>query len=655
MDRPFTIFRFCLFLGVLVNVCAIGSTIMEPDGALYASIAKTMVLRNDWVNLYAEGADWLDKPHFPFWAAAASFTVFGINSFAYKLPALIFWAIGGWYVWRYGNRFHNSTIAKLALLIYLSALHLLISNNDVRAEPYLTGMLIGCVYHFRRAMKDAWWQVVVGAFWLALAIMTKGIFIAVLAGLGFFVFWFMGSDQPNASRLRGAAAGRGWWGIIQQIRRRRWWAVPVLTAIFIFPEIWCLWKQFDAHPEKIIFGRSDVSGIRFFFWDSQFGRFMNNGPIKGKGDPFFFAHTLLWAFLPWSIWLYVAIGQWFGRRRRLDTLCMGVGLAGFVLFSASKFQLPHYMNIVFPFFALLVAQWLAEAMQPGAAGSIGNWGSNRLWAILRRLQVVVIVVMLLAAAVLWSLMHADGNWWVIGWILLGAWLVWLCFYGYLDNSLTDLALPRNLGRLVLGTYMAAITLYGFLNMYFYPVLLRYQSGTQAAAWLNQNLPDETIHILDPVSYSLDFYHKAPVEYDDFDSLIVKARLNPMLVYSSPETFDSLQDRRCRVQVVQRFAHFHVSRLQIGFLLPSKRPKYLQERMVAWVTAPSLLQGPVAGSPCSPAGYPLFPPFKFGIDDFPLADLGMFMGSPLPLVKTGNDVRMRRGHIAGLRGISTQVE
>ena len=46
---------------------------------------------------------------------------------------------------------------------------------------------------------------------------------------------------------------------------------------------------------------TSVSGIRFFFWDSQFGRFFNTGPIKGSGDPFFYFHTpVSYTHLNWS-------------------------------------------------------------------------------------------------------------------------------------------------------------------------------------------------------------------------------------------------------------------------------------------------------------------------------------------------------------------
>src|SRR5882757_740053 len=88
-------FRWLLLLGILTNITGLFVTILEPDGALYATIAKTIAQTGDFINLKVGGKDWLDKPHFPFWMAALSFKIFGINGFAYKLPALLFWAIGG--------------------------------------------------------------------------------------------------------------------------------------------------------------------------------------------------------------------------------------------------------------------------------------------------------------------------------------------------------------------------------------------------------------------------------------------------------------------------------------------------------------------------------------------------------------------------------
>ncbi|HWV29848.1 MAG TPA: hypothetical protein VN038_09360 [Dyadobacter sp.] len=59
-------FPWLLLAGILLNLPGLWLDIIEPDGALYATIAKHIVLHNDWLNLYGDGHDWLDKPHFPF-------------------------------------------------------------------------------------------------------------------------------------------------------------------------------------------------------------------------------------------------------------------------------------------------------------------------------------------------------------------------------------------------------------------------------------------------------------------------------------------------------------------------------------------------------------------------------------------------------------
>ena len=62
-----TRWRPLLWIGIVVNATGLFFTIIEPDGAVYATIAKQMVLTGDYVNLVLQGNDWLDKPHFPFW------------------------------------------------------------------------------------------------------------------------------------------------------------------------------------------------------------------------------------------------------------------------------------------------------------------------------------------------------------------------------------------------------------------------------------------------------------------------------------------------------------------------------------------------------------------------------------------------------------
>jgi len=75
----------------------------------------------------------------------------------------------------------------------------------------------------------------------------------------------------------------------------RWWIAIVLTALFTLPEIYCLYIQFDTHPEKLVFG---LTGYRrpMVFLGQPVWPFLQYRSHQGSGDPFFYFHTLLWAF-----------------------------------------------------------------------------------------------------------------------------------------------------------------------------------------------------------------------------------------------------------------------------------------------------------------------------------------------------------------------
>ncbi|MFN8290297.1 MAG: glycosyltransferase family 39 protein, partial [Chitinophagaceae bacterium] len=333
---------------IFINFSGLFVPLMDPDAGVYASISKSIAQRHDYVNLYFQEADWLDKPHFPFWVTAVFFKVFGYHEWSYKLPGILFTLMGAYYTFLFARKFYNTTIALWSSLILLTAMHIIISNNDVRAEPFLTGLIIAAVYHFSNALdKKPGWQLVAACFYTGCAVMTKGIFTLIPVG--------------------GAVAGelilqKKW----RQLFHWKWILAAVLTGIFIIPELYCLWKQFDTHPEKTVLGSDHVSGIKFFLWDSQFGRFFNTGPIKGKGDKLFFLHTLLWAFLPWALLMYAALFTRIRNRVKKVTenfnewFTLSGSLLTLLLFSFSGFQLPHYTNIIFPFLAILTAAFVVK-------------------------------------------------------------------------------------------------------------------------------------------------------------------------------------------------------------------------------------------------------------------------------------------------------
>ena len=320
----------------------------------YGSIAKNIALSNNWSDLVLSNQDWLDKPHFPFWASALSFKIFGINSFAYILPGFLFHLLGAFYTYKLSAYlYQNKTMALLASLIYLTVLHLMLSAIDVRAEAFLLGQIMPAVYYWLNYDKKFTLKsLFLGAFFTGLALMTKGIFVIITISSGLFCLWIYTKRLGN-------------------VFHPKWLLALALSVVFIIPELIALYLQFDAHPEKLIFGHTHVSGIRWFFIDSQFGRFFGTGPIVSTNPPplhqLFFIHTFLWAFLPWSLVYPVAIYaslRYFKQQslanRQSTVILLAYFWISFIMFSLTSFQVDHYTNIIFPFAAILSAKTLVD-------------------------------------------------------------------------------------------------------------------------------------------------------------------------------------------------------------------------------------------------------------------------------------------------------
>jgi hypothetical protein len=330
----------------------------------------------------------------------------------------------------------------------------------------------------------------------------------------------------------------------------RWLLAVVLILIFITPELYTLYLQFDLHPEKVVFGHQNVSGIKFFFWDSQFGRFFNNGPIKKtSGDPTFFLHTILWAYLPWSLLFYTAIFQFFRKNfsqpKLAEWYCVCGSLLTFLVFSLSKFQLPFYITIVFPFFSILCAQYIRNLKLESSVKAI------------RIVQIFVGSVMMLLIVVLHYFFRPEGI------TFLTVLLLLLTVVLFIAVTRTDVS-----GRFKV--FFQCCTIVFFVNLYFnlayYPQLLKYQADSEAAFWINEHNPKNLPVVQTRIGYGfpLDLYTNAPVYYlrSGEEALLPK---KPYLIYAESELIDQYIRQGVKMQRLKKFDSFRITRLNGKFL------------------------------------------------------------------------------------------
>jgi 4-amino-4-deoxy-L-arabinose transferase-like glycosyltransferase len=523
---------FFISLAVLINFSGLFVPLMDPDAGVYASISRNMLWRNDYINLWFHDADWLDKPHFPFWITALFFKIFGTHDWAYKLPGILFSLLGAGYTYLFTKQYYNKTIALWAAFVLLTAMHFIISNNDVRAEPFITGLIIASVYHFSNSLsKNLSWHLVIACFFAACCVMTKGIFTLI----------------PIGGAIAGELIIRQNW---KQIFHWRWLVALVLVVIFIFPELYSLWYQFDSHPEKIVFEKTNVSGIRFFLWDSQFGRFLNTGPIKGKGDPTFFIHTLVWATLFIKIKNGVkktkaVFNEWYSLSGSLLTL---------LVFSFSKFQLPHYSNIIFPFLAILSASFISHLIQT----------NNKTFKII---QTTIGIILIVCSAAL-AIIYKPQNFSFFKVVFFAVFMLLFLFLPALFKT----------GKPVipyLRSGLAALIVALFLNLILYPDLLKYQSGNQAAFFVNKNYPNTPIARLLIYTPAGEFYLDRPLIATTIDSLNKRAYTGLLLI--TQEEFKELENSEARFEILKEFEHFHITRLQLKFINANTRQQLLEKR------------------------------------------------------------------------------
>jgi hypothetical protein len=69
------LYKFLIVLLAIASIPALFGGVMEPDGALYASMSKNIIIFKDWFNIYGRGTDLLDKTHHTFWFYAAYFKI----------------------------------------------------------------------------------------------------------------------------------------------------------------------------------------------------------------------------------------------------------------------------------------------------------------------------------------------------------------------------------------------------------------------------------------------------------------------------------------------------------------------------------------------------------------------------------------------------
>jgi 4-amino-4-deoxy-L-arabinose transferase-like glycosyltransferase len=466
------------FLCLFVYAGALFFPLMDKDAAHHANIALNMYERNNYTDLIDRGNDYLDKPHFLFWTSLVSFKIFGVNTFAHRLPALLFALLSIFSTYRLTLHLSDRTTAKLAAIMIATAQAFVLSIIDARMETPLTAFIIFSLWQLISYFDTGRWiNIFFAAAGTALAFSTKGWLGPVVILLSGFVYLAMNKK----------------WSVLW--RPKTWLFLPVFI-IFIAPVLYAYYQQYDLHPEKIIRGQSNRSGVKFILWNQLFER--SSGFDQGKkgrnSDYFFLYHTFLWAFFPWSIIAYTALFYWlkriFYKRKWRYRLNFAAVSFAFILFaiSFSKFKMPHYIIMLLPLAAIFTAPYLRLMVS-----------SIKTFKFFFTLQFIFALLILFATLILNYYFFQPRNILVhlVGGLMIFAFVV-LLFRKGIDRP----------AKLVYMSVGLSLLLNFFLNYNFFPQLLQYQGGNELAKAMKEtdiNIPDSNIIDVEQQAHSFDFY------------------------------------------------------------------------------------------------------------------------------------------------------
>jgi len=508
--------------------------IMKIDAAQYASISLEMLQNHSYLEVYDLQKDYLDKPPLLFWISSLSLNVIGICNFAYKIGAFLFLLFSLYAIFKFTANYYNNNIAKKAVLIFATCQAFFLMTNDVRTDGILTSCVIISIW-----LISEYWQknrliyLFFAAIFTAFAMMAKGPIgiIAVIMPIGIHLMY-----QKK-------------WNLIFNYS---WILYVFIVAVLLIPMSYGLYTQFDLHPEKLINGKLNQSGLYFYYWLQSFGRITGEN-VWDNGLPWhFFIGSINWDFFPWILILYAGLLFqikkiiYTNNEKAPEIITLSGFILLFVMLSMSRYKLPHYIFVTLPFASIISAIY------------IDNLNSKKLliWERIYFSFGIIVAVVLIVYPIYF---FTEINYLIYFLIVLQLFLL-----------IKIKKLPIN-GIYRLIGYVIVLNV--FLSYVFYPKLLTFQADAIAGKWFYQNKRNEKVYFINEKSYLFNFYTKnsknQSITLNDLDTLKSSCWL-----YTNQDNLLAIQKNNIILEK-KAFVDYPITRLKLKFLLESKRKENLK--------------------------------------------------------------------------------
>jgi 4-amino-4-deoxy-L-arabinose transferase-like glycosyltransferase len=500
---------------------------MEVDAAQYAEMSYEMFSTGNYFQLFNLGYPYLDKPPLLFWLNSLSFSIFGVHNFSYKLPSLLFALLAVFSTYKLARLYYDEVIARLSTVILATSQAIFLITNDVRTDTMLMGAVAFSVWQWALFFEQGKNRNLIGgSLAVGLALLAKGP---------------IGLIATAAAIVPHLVLKKQW----RKLCNFRLVFALVVVVTMLLPMCVGLYQQWG------------IKGLRFFFWTQSFGRITGESEWNNHPDPLFLVHSSAWAIAPWTVLFFAGwISALFGViRMRFVSWSRKeyITISGFTLIlialSLSKYQLPHYIFVVFPLAAIITAHYLSSIFK-----------SEKPRKLFRIFQIVIGVSLLLIATFL-QYAFMEGNLVSVFTLILLLILVVIVFLKTKD--------------IVLFSALSIIAFNFLLNTFYFPAILKYQPGGDFGRYVKQHKKPGTGFAMyhSTLNFSTAFYANETVvkniwNYEDLQREL--SGYNSMFLISDVYGLEELKQNGHTYELLEERESFPVARMNFQFLNPSTR-------------------------------------------------------------------------------------
>jgi len=411
-----------VLVGLVVFFTNLGSAaLFDMDEALYASCAREMAQRGDWVVPWFNGQMFPDKPPLMFWLMMLGTKLFGATELAVRVHSAVFALGTALATYHIGRRLFCPQVGLWAGLVVSTSIIFTVSARAATVDSALTFAITAAIWVFvadgvgRRQPRpggvaaggpgEPSWAGLLPRHALGFAAMYALVGVAVLAkgpvglimpvgAIGLFLVMAHRREpvpEDSPSRFQ---SGRARWGASMRLAVQQLLPWPLVRATWRLAPVWAVlgrlaprrilaagWRMrpflaaaivgLVALPWYVLVGlRTDNAWLVEFLGKYNIGA-ATNAPLMGHKQPWFFHILVIFiGFFPWSVFLGPTLLEAYRRIRDGHPWRTGYVLAAcwaavvFGLWSAVAMKLPHHVLPAYPALALLtgafVFTWITE-------------------------------------------------------------------------------------------------------------------------------------------------------------------------------------------------------------------------------------------------------------------------------------------------------